>query len=90
MSDYCITKYTAKFRLNVVETFMSKLYEYPYSFFQNQLSGSLTSKINDAFQYLSHLIFTIINSFMHFILLILISLGLLASVAPIFAMSTGT
>ena len=90
MSDYCITKYTAKFRLNVAETFMSKLYEYPYSFFQNQLSGSLTSKINDAFQYLSHLIFTIINSFMHFILLILISLGLLASVAPIFAMSTGT
>ena len=33
MSDYCITKYTAKFRLNVVETFMSKLYEYPYRAF---------------------------------------------------------
>lgn len=25
MSDYCITKYTAKFRLNVAENFMTKL-----------------------------------------------------------------
>jgi ATP-binding cassette subfamily B protein len=65
------------------------LYEYPYSFFQNQLSGSLTSKINDAFQHLPHLIFTIINPFMYFILLILISIGLLASVAPVFALSMG-
>lgn len=89
MSDYCITKYTAKFRLNVAAHFMTKVYEYPYSFFQNQLSGSLTSKINDAFQHLPHLIFTIINPFMYFILLILISLGLLASVAPIFALSMG-
>lgn len=89
MSDYCITKYAAKFRLNVAETFMTKLYEYPYSFFQNQLSGSLTSKINDAFQHLPHLIFTIINPFMYFVLSILISLGLLATVAPIFALSMG-
>ena len=89
MSDCCIVKYTAKFRLNVAEAFMIKLYEYPYSFFQSQLSGSLTSKINDAFQHLPHLIFTIINPFMYFILLILISIGLLAKVAPIFALSMG-
>lgn len=89
MSDYCMTKYVAKFRLNVAATFMTKLYEHPYSFFQNQLSGSLTAKINDAFQHLPHLIFTIINPFMYFILLILISISLLASVAPIFALSMG-
>ena len=89
MSDYCITKHIAKFRLNVAEHFMTKLYDYPYRFFQNQLSGSLTSKINDAFQHLPHLIFTIINPFIYFILLIIISLGLLASVAPIFALSMG-
>ncbi len=89
MSDYCITRYTAKFRLNVAQHFMTKLYEYPYSFFQNQLSGSLTSKINDAFQHLPSLIFTVINPFMYFVLLILISLGLLAKVAPIFALIMG-
>jgi ATP-binding cassette subfamily B protein len=86
MSDYCITKYTVKFRLNIANTFMTKLYQYPYSFFQNQLSGSLTSKINDAFQHLPHLVFTIINPFMYFIFLILISLGLLAKVTPLFAL----
>jgi len=89
ITDYCLTKYTPRFRLNVAESFMTKLYEYPYNFFQNQLSGSLTSKINDAFQHLPHLIFTIINSFLYFILLILISLVMLASVAPIFAFIMG-
>ncbi|OEY87190.1 ABC transporter permease [Wolbachia pipientis] len=89
MADYCITQYIAKIKLNVAETFMTKLYEYPYSFFQNQLSGSLTSKINDAFQHLTPLIYVIINSFMYFVLLILISLGLLTTVAPIFALSMG-
>ncbi len=87
LSDYCIVKYVPRFRLSIAEVFMRKLYEYPYSFFQNQLSGSLTSKINDAFQHLPYLIFTIINPLMYFILLILISIGLLASVAPIFAVS---
>jgi ATP-binding cassette, subfamily B, bacterial len=89
ISDYCMIKYTAKFRLDVAKYFMKKLYEHPYSFFQNQLAGSLTSKINDAFQHLPHLIFTIINPFMYFILMMLISLWLLASVAPIFALSMG-
>lgn len=89
MSDYCVTKYSAKFRLNVAETFMTKCYQYPYRFFQNQLPGSLMSKLNDLFQHLPHLIFTIIDQFMYFILLILISLVLLASVAPIFALGMG-
>lgn len=89
ISDYCVTRYTINFRLNVAEVFMKKLYEYPYSFFQNQLSGALTSKINDAFQYLPHLIFITINSFFYFFLLIIISICLLAKVAFIFVLSMG-
>jgi ATP-binding cassette, subfamily B, bacterial len=61
LSDYCLTRYVAKFRLDVAEYFMKRLYDYPYSFFQNQLSGSLTSKLNDVFQHLPHLIFTLIK-----------------------------
>ncbi|RYE13356.1 MAG: hypothetical protein EOP34_09000 [Rickettsiales bacterium] len=49
--------------------------------------GFLTSKLNDAFQHLPHLIFNIINPFFYFLLLVIISLILLASVAPIFAVS---
>lgn len=86
MSDYCLTRYVAKFRLDVAEHFMTRLYNYPYSFFQNQLSGSLTSKLNDVFQYLPHIIFTLINPFCYFLILISISLVLLFSVAPIFAL----
>jgi len=89
MSDYCTTRYTAKFRIGVTQHFMTRLYEYSYTFFQNQLSGSMTSKINDAFQHLPHMIFTMINPFMHFVLLIVFSLGLLATVAPIFAVGMG-
>nr|HAT8713230.1 ATP-binding cassette domain-containing protein [Legionella jordanis] len=85
MSDYCLTRYVAKFRLDVAEYFMKRLYDYPYSFFQSQLSGSLTSKLNDIFQHLPHLIFTLINPFCYFLILISISLILLFSVAPIFA-----
>lgn len=87
LSDYCITRYTAKFRLGVAERFMERLYDCPYDFFQNQIAGSLTSKINDAFQHLPHLMFTMINPFGYFFLLIIISLVLLASVSPIFAIS---
>ncbi|MBA2650007.1 MAG: ABC transporter ATP-binding protein [Legionella sp.] len=87
LSDYCLTKYVAKFRLDVVEHFMKRLYNYPYDFFQNQLSGSLTSKLNDVFQHLPHLIFTLINPFCYFLLLISISITLLFLVAPIFAVS---
>jgi ATP-binding cassette subfamily B protein len=85
MSDYCFVRYTAKFRLSVAEYFMKRLYDYPYHFFQNQLTGSLTSKMNDAFQNLPHLIFIILNHFGYCLLLIIISLVLLASVAPIFS-----
>ncbi|HXH55404.1 MAG TPA: ABC transporter ATP-binding protein [Gammaproteobacteria bacterium] len=87
LSDLCLTRYTAKFRLDVAAHFMRRLYDYPYSFFQNQLTGSLTSKVNDAFQHLPHLIFTLINPLGYFFLLIAISLIFLYSVSPIFATS---
>jgi len=87
MSDYCITCYTAKFRIDVAVRFMSRLYDYSYSFFQNYLSGSLASKINDAFQHLPHLIFILINPISYSLLSIILSLIFLVSVSPIFAIS---
>ncbi len=87
LSDYCTTKYIARFRLQITQSFMKGLYNYPYTFFQNQLLGSISSKINDVFQLLPSIIFTIINPFIYLILLTIISLCLLFSVAPIFALS---
>ena len=87
LSDYCLIRYTVKFRLDVVEYFMKRLHDYSYNFFQNQPIGSLTSKINDAFQLLPDLILTILNPFAYFFLLIIISLDLLPSVSSIFSIS---
>lgn len=84
-SDYCLTSYTSRYRVEIAEHFMKNLYDYPYEFFQNNLSGSLTSKLNDAFQYLPHIIFTIVDRYIYFTLLVSISIILMFSVAPIFA-----
>lgn len=85
INDYCSALFTARVQPDIVEYFINKLYKYPYTFFQNQLSGSITSKLNDVFQHLPTLIFTIINHFCYFVLLMVISLALMFSVAPIFA-----
>jgi len=87
LRDYCLVRYTSRFRLDVAEYFMNRFYTYPYTFFQNQLSGSLISKFIDAFHLISGLIFTITNQFSYFLLLMIISTILLYSVAPIFAVT---
>ena len=86
LSDYS-NRYCARARLDVVEYFTKHLYEHPYSFFQNQLTGSVVSKINDVFQQLPGLIFTLINPILYLIFLITFSLCLLYLVAPIFAIT---
>ena len=85
LSDYCIAKYISKYRLDIAEKFMDQLYKYPYSFFQDHLSGSITSKINDAFQHLPHIIFVIVNDFFHFFLLILTYIILLHNISFVFS-----
>jgi len=87
LSDYCLIRYTVRFRLDVAEYFMKRFYMYPYTFFQNQLAGSLTAKFGDAFQLIPVLIFTALNQFFYFLLLIIISIFFLYNVAPIFAIS---
>jgi ATP-binding cassette subfamily B protein len=79
-SDFCVTRYTPSFRYDIAVKFMEKLYSYPFSFFQNHLSGNLTSKVNDAFQLIPTLIFIVIHQFGYFVLITCISLGLLFQV----------
>lgn len=85
--DYCITRYSASFRLDVVEYFMKRLYNYPYTFFQNYLTGTLTSKLEDAFKYMPGLIQFIIIGLGNFVLATFISLTLLAQVDLLLAVS---
>ncbi len=87
VNDYCITQYKAKFRIDIVHHFMERIGKYSYTFFQNQLTGTLTSKINDVFQFLPDLIFTLINPFGYFLLFVAISLFQLSYIDPLLALS---
>lgn len=84
LSDY-FSRYESKFRLATIEYFMKRLYTYPYTFFQNQLSGSLAARLGDIFQCIPNMIFSVIKQFGGLLVLISVSLVLLAYVAPIFA-----
>lgn len=85
LMDFCLVKYMAPMRCNIADDFMHHLYAYPYSFFQKHLVGSLTSKLGDAFNLTPGLIFTLVNECWYAALLILISLGLLLHLHPLFA-----
>lgn len=84
-SDYCVVRYSLKFRLDVVETFMERLYTYPYTFFQNQLSGALASKLNDLSSFIILIIHFIIFQLGYFILLVAVSLVFLWQISSMFA-----
>ena len=89
LTNYCVTKFVPRFRLDVAKHFMNRLYRYPYLFFQTHLAGSLTSKISDVFQQLPDLLLAMIHPLLYSILLMLISFSLLFSVLPIFALIAG-
>ncbi len=83
-SDFCLVRYVASFRRDIANYFMENLYAYSYSFFQNNLSGGLVSKVNDAFQIIPDLIFKLMNQFGYFIFMAIVSLWLLYTVNYIF------
>lgn len=87
LSDYCAMHFNNKFRLDILEFFMKRLYTFPYSFFQNQMLGNVTSKIEDVFKALSNLVFTAIVQFGYIIFLVLISSVILWVIHPIFSIS---
>lgn len=85
LNDYCLTYYTPRLKIHVTEYVMQQLYGFDYSFFQNNLTGSLIAKLGDVFSLITDLIFKFTDKFIHFLLLVMISMYLLYQVAPIFA-----
>ena len=82
--DFCLVNYMAPMRCNIADYFINRLNAYSYAFFQGQLVGNLTSKLGDAFNLTPGLIFIIINECWYALLLILISLGFLFHLHPLF------
>ncbi len=84
-SDWCSIRFTSHFRTHTASFFANKVGTFSYSFFQNNLSGSIVAKISDAFNLIPTIIFTANYQFVHCALTALIALVLLANVHVLFA-----
>ncbi len=86
--DWFGTKYHTNYRVMIAHKYLDKLSAYPYKFFQDTPSGIITAKITDAFNMVPMLVFVAINKFIHFIMVLLITIMVLASISYIFVIST--
>lgn len=84
-SDWCIMKFYANFRVHITTTLAYKVSQYSYTFFQNNLAGSIVSKISDAFSSVPSIWFIANYQFVNFGLSTIITLILLAKIHILFA-----
>ncbi len=84
-SDWCALTFNGYYRANVASSLANKVSAYSYSFFQNNLSGSIVAKINDAFSLSLNIIFTLNYQFIQFTITALITLVILAKIHIMFA-----
>ncbi len=83
--DWAVCTYIPLLRTHIVSTLINHINHYSYTFFQNNLSGSIVAKINDAFNLIPELINTIIFQLVLFTLMLLITLILLTKIHILFA-----
>lgn len=84
-SDWCITRFYADFRIHIATTLVYKISHYSHTFFQNNLAGSIVSKINDTFSSVPSIWFIANYQFINFGLSTIITLVLLAKIHILFA-----
>lgn len=84
-SDWCSVNFNGRFRSSVVANIIDKISHYPHSFFQDNLSGSIVAKMNDLFNLVSGIWYTINYQFISLALTIIISTTILAQVHFAFA-----
>ena len=71
-----------------INKFFDHLSEYNYKFFQDTQSGSITSKISDAFNTIPVIVFIFIRVFLNFFLFIIIALAILSTISIYFVLSS--
>ena len=83
--DYAKFYFRAHYRCDIISHFLDHLYHSSYRFFQNYLTGKLTTKVSDIFNNLPRLILTIIIYFLDIGLSIIVALALLMYIQPLLA-----
>jgi ATP-binding cassette subfamily B protein len=85
--DWCFNKSMPQMTSNIVKTMVKDISKYPYRYFQEHLSGRVTSKITDAAKYTPRIISTVIVDFLQLFFVIVISASVLATVHYGFALA---
>ncbi len=78
--DYCISNYFPQLTASITKTLLAKIILYPYRFFQESFSGSISAKINDAAKHTPVIIDTIILELFQILVMMIISIALLTRV----------
>ncbi|RYE06101.1 MAG: ABC transporter ATP-binding protein [Rickettsiaceae bacterium] len=85
-SDYCSMRFNPHFRIRIVTSIAQKISAHSYSFFQENLSGTIVAKANDLFNLSTNIIHTINHQFINFFLTTTITLSLLYKIHAYFAL----
>lgn len=82
--DWCDMRFKPAIRNHIAKTLVDHLLLHDYRFFQSQMAGNLTAKINDLVRFTPDVIKTIIDNYLTNILSILVSIGTLWQVNALF------
>lgn len=85
--DQCELKFAPQLTGHITKSFTDQVSKYPYRFFQENLSGSITAKITDASRRIPRIINTFFIEFYKTAILIIVSFILLSTVHYIFAVA---
>ncbi len=78
--DYCISNYFPQLTASITKTLLAKISLYPYRFFQESFSGSISAKISDAAKHTPIIIDTVILELFQILVMMVISIALLTRV----------
>jgi ATP-binding cassette subfamily B protein len=83
--DWCDMRYKPAIRNYIAEMLVDHLLKHDYRFFQTQMAGNITAKVNDLVRFTPDIIKTIIDNYLTNIFSIFVAIGLLWQVHAWFA-----
>lgn len=86
IAEWCLLRFQARLRVNVLEGQLQKLYTNSYQFFQENTSGQLTAKLGDILQSVTQITSIALYQFLYFTLLVTLGISTLSFVFPLGAL----
>ena len=87
LNDWLGTKFHSSYRALIPHIFIDRISNYSYNFFQDNMAGSITAKISDAFNFVFVIIYRVVCTFATFIITVGITIYLLCTVSYLIAIA---